>query len=120
MKMNIIICLLLFSFFLAVGGRNLSSNYDAPPVQPTLSPPQSGRNLTSPSCPNVNCDAPPVQPTLPPPPPNVNFDASPDQPNLPPPSSNMFDWEDLKYMLYGFGFVLVCAVIAYCFYLIEK
>ncbi|GAU15097.1 hypothetical protein TSUD_08350 [Trifolium subterraneum] len=107
---------------MAVGGRNLSSpassnvNYDAPPIQPTLPPPQSGRNLPSPSCPNVNCDAPPIQPTLPPLPPNINFDASPDQSNLPPPSSNVFDWENLKYILYGIGTVFVLAVIAYIFY----
>jgi hypothetical protein len=86
-KMNIIICLLMFSFFLIVAGRNLQSlsspdvNYDAQPVQSTLPLPP----------PNVNCDAPPVQPTLHPPPPNVNFDAPPVESTLPPPSPSVFD-----------------------------
>jgi hypothetical protein len=54
MKINniVIICLLMFSFFLTVAGRNLAS---------------------SPPSPNINLDAPPVQRTLPPPSPIGNI-----------------------------------------------
>ncbi|MCI85144.1 hypothetical protein A2U01_0106423, partial [Trifolium medium] len=60
----------MFSFFLIVTGRNLSSSPPSPDVN--------------------NYDAPTVQPTLPPPPLNVNFDAPPVQPTLPPPSPTVF------------------------------
>jgi hypothetical protein len=52
MSIMIIVCLLMFSFFLTVTGRNLPS------------PPPS---------PDVNFDAPPVQLTLPPPSPIINI-----------------------------------------------
>ncbi|MCH96150.1 hypothetical protein A2U01_0017133, partial [Trifolium medium] len=92
MKINniiiIFICILMFSFFLIVAGRN----------------------LPSPSSPNVNFDAPPVQPTLSPPPPNVNFDAPPVQPTLPPPSP-IVNRGDVFNDIHGRMITLICLAV---------
>ncbi|KAK2419599.1 hypothetical protein QL285_030439 [Trifolium repens] len=67
MNIVIIICLLMFSFFLIVTGRNLSSsppsldvNFDAPPVQPNLPPPSpiinTGDVFNPPPSPIINID----------------------------------------------------------------
>jgi hypothetical protein len=102
MKMNIIImCLLMFSFFHIVAGRNLPSpsspNVNFVVVQPNL-PPKPVEHLP----PNVDFDAPPVLlPTLPPPPSN----------GIKHQSNSIIDF--LYYFAIGFDIVVIIVIIAF-------
>jgi hypothetical protein len=77
----------------------------------------AGRNLTSPSSPNINFVV--VQPNLPPPSPNVDFDAPPVQSTLPPPPSNGIKHQSISimdflyYFALGFDIVVIIVMIAF-------